>query len=268
MTGTTTTNERRLPRQGAETFRVLGVNVDAVQIPGVVALMQKWIAHGESGRYISATGMHGIMEAHHTPAFKNILNSSALVVPDGAPLVWLGRLKGHALKRRVYGPDLLLAFCERTREKGIRHFFYGGAPGVPEKLAQQLSERFPGLVVAGTCSPPFRELTGEEDREIVRTINDAAPDVVWVGISTPKQERWMFEHSGRLNAPVIVGVGAAFDFHSGSKRQAPRWMREHGLEWFYRLMQEPGRLGRRYIVYGTEFVFWVTLDLLGLRRSE
>ena len=252
--------------EGLSTFSVLGVNVSAVQIPDVVACMRRWIELREAGRFIAATGMHGVMEAHHDPAFRRILNASDLVVPDGTPLVWIARLKGHGIKRRVYGPDLLLAFCENCRGLPIRHFFYGGEAGVADQLAGELERRFPGTVVAGTYSPPFRPLTPNEDEAIVRNINDTSPDVIWVGISTPKQERWMFEHRGRLNAPVLVGVGAAFDFHSGRKRQAPRWMREHGLEWSYRLMQEPRRLWRRYILYGTEFVFWVTMDLLGLRR--
>ena len=249
------------------TFSVLGVNVSAVQIPDVVARMRQWIERRDAGRFIAATGMHGIMEAHHDSGFREILNSSDLVVPDGAPLVWLARLKGHGIRRRVYGPDLLLAFCENCRDLPVRHFFYGGEAGVAEKLAQQLADRFPGLTIAGTYSPPFRPLASREDEEIARTINEAAPDVVWVGIGTPKQERWMFEQRGRISAPVLVGVGAAFDFHSGRKKQAPRWMRENGLEWSYRLLQEPRRLWRRYILYGTEFVFWVTMDLLGFRRS-
>lgn len=249
------------------TFSVLGVNVSAVQIPDVVARMRQWIERRNPGHFIAATGMHGVMEAHHDPGFREILNASDLVVPDGAPLVWLARLKGHGIRRRVYGPDLLLAFCETCRNLPVRHFFYGGEAGVAENLAQQLADRFPGLKIAGTYSPPFRPLTPGEDEEIARAINDAAPDVVWVGIGTPKQERWMFEQRGRISAPVLVGVGAAFDFHSGRKKQAPRWMRENGLEWSYRLLQEPRRLWRRYILYGTEFVFWVTMDLLGFRRS-
>jgi N-acetylglucosaminyldiphosphoundecaprenol N-acetyl-beta-D-mannosaminyltransferase len=254
--------------QPGEKFSVLGVGVNPVQISDVIARMQDWIAqHGEC-RTIAVTGMHGIMEAHHDRAFKNILNSSTLVVPDGMPLVWLARLKGKQLKRRVYGPELMTTFCETSAGKGYRHFLYGGAPGVAEKLAKELANQFPGLVIAGTFSPPFRPVTAEEDEEIIRQISAAQPDVLWVGLSTPKQERWMDAHHKLLNIPVLVGVGAAFDIHSGLKKQAPAWMREHGLEWFYRLVQEPKRLWRRYVLYGSEFVFCVTLDLLGLRRFE
>jgi N-acetylglucosaminyldiphosphoundecaprenol N-acetyl-beta-D-mannosaminyltransferase len=259
-----------IPKQQSNgpSLTILGVHVNAVQISDVIAHMQDWIAKRAECRTIAVTGMHGIMEAHHDGAFKNILNSSSLVVPDGMPLVWLARLKGHGLKRRVYGPELMMDFCEISASKGYRHFLYGGAPGVAEKLAEELTNQFPGLVIAGTCSPPFRPVMDEEDEEIIRQISAAQPDVLWVGLSTPKQERWMDAHRARLNIPVLVGVGAAFDIHSGQKKQAPAWMREHGLEWFFRLVQEPKRLWRRYLVYGSEFIFWVTLDLLGLRRSE
>jgi N-acetylglucosaminyldiphosphoundecaprenol N-acetyl-beta-D-mannosaminyltransferase len=249
-------------------FHILGVRVNAVQIPDVIARMEEWIAQRAQCRCIAVTGMHGIMEARHDPAFKEILNSSSLTVPDGMPLVWLARWKGYPLRRRVYGPDLMLAFCERTSGRGVRHFFYGGAPGVAEKLAEELTNRFPDIVVAGTYAPPFRALTCDEEQEIVANIAHAAPDVLWVGLSTPKQERWMQEYRRLLNVPVLVGVGAAFDIHSQGKKQAPGWMREHGLEWFFRLLQEPRRLWRRYVVYGTEFIFWIILETLGLQRFK
>jgi N-acetylglucosaminyldiphosphoundecaprenol N-acetyl-beta-D-mannosaminyltransferase len=230
--------------------------------------MLDWIARRGECRTIAVTGMHGIMEAHHDHGFKNILNRSTLVVPDGMPLVWLARLKGNKLKRRVYGPELMTAFCKISAQKGCRHFLYGGAPGVAEKLAEELASQFPGLVIAGTYSPPFRPLTSTEDEEVIKQISAASPDVLWVGLSTPKQERWMDSHQNLLNIPVLVGVGAAFDIHSRLKKQAPAWMREHGLEWVFRLLQEPRRLWRRYVLYGSEFLLYVTLDLLGLRRFE
>jgi N-acetylglucosaminyldiphosphoundecaprenol N-acetyl-beta-D-mannosaminyltransferase len=243
-------------------YRALGVRVDAVQIPDVVVRMEEWIARRDGCHFIAVTGMHGVMEAQHDPGFKDVLNAADLVVPDGMPLVWLSRVHGHALRRRVYGPELMLAFCEQTSANAYRHFFYGGKPGVAEKLAKMLTQRFPGICVAGTYSPPFRPLTAEEDEEVVALINAAAADVVWVGLSTPKQERWMSEHRNCLRAPVLVGVGAAFDIHSGVVRQAPRWMRENGLEWLFRLLQEPRRLWWRYLGYGSEFVFSVLLDSL------
>lgn len=249
-------------------FSVLGVRVNAVQISDVITRIERWIAQRRKCHYIAVTGMHGIMEAQHHASFKEVLSCASLVVPDGMPLVWLARAKGYFLKRRVYGPELMAAVCDEGRSRGIRHFFYGGGPGVADKLAQEMSKRFPGLVIAGTCSPPFRDLTAEEDQKAVAQISQAAPDVVWVGLGTPKQERWMRDHRDLLTVPALVGVGAAFEIFSGGTRQAPAWMRERGLEWFFRLLQEPRRLWRRYLLYGTEFIFWITMDLLGLRRFE
>ncbi len=247
---------------------MLGVRVDAIQIPGAVERLEDWIGRRERCHYVAVTGMHGVMEALHDSSFHAILNSADMVVPDGMPLVWLARLAGHKLARRVYGPEFMMTFCETTEGRGYRHFFYGGKPGVAEKLASALTSRFPRIQVAGICVPPFRPLTPEEDGEVVSQIERAAPDVLWVGLSTPKQERWMNAHRYRLKVPVLVGVGAAFDIHAGEVRQAPRWMREHGLEWLFRLCSEPRRLWRRYIVYGSEFLFWVALEQLGLRKFE
>ncbi len=177
------------------------------------------------------------------------------------PLVWLSRLYGWRNTRRVYGPDLMLDLCERSLATGYRHFFYGGQEGVPDRLSDRLQRRFPGLIVAGTYSPPFRTPTEEEDEEIVRRINDAKPDIVWVGLSTPKQEHWMAQHVDRLAASVLIGVGAAFDFHAGVKRQAPRWMQQSGLEWLFRLGSEPRRLWRRYLVNNPMFVWLMFLQV-------
>jgi len=247
-------------------FQVLGVRVDAVQIADVVDQMKDWIRGKKGCHSIAATGMHGVVEARHDPEFKQILNATDLVVPDGTPLVWVGRRRGHDLPRRVYGPDLVLAFCEETQARSYRHFFYGGESGAADQLADSLKRRFPGMQVAGTYSPPFRPLRKEEDAEILSMISQAAPDVLWVGLGAPKQERWMHEHRDKLRVPVVVGVGAAFDMISGRRRQAPRWMREHGLEWLFRLFQEPRRLWRRYLIYGTEFVACIVLESLGLKK--
>lgn len=247
-------------------FPVLGVRVDALQIPDVITQMEEWIARREWCRYIAVTGMHGVTEAQHDAEFKTILNSAGLVVADGMPLVWIGRRHGFDMRRRVYGPELMATFCEQTSTKGYRHFFYGGAPGVAQDLASRFVSRFPGMVTAGTFSPPFRTLTQEEDREVIQVIEAARADIVWVGLSTPKQERWMFEHRDRFNVPVLVGVGAAFDLHTGRIPQAPAWMRDHGLEWLFRLSVEPRRLWRRYLVYGAEFAVLVLLELSSLKK--
>jgi N-acetylglucosaminyldiphosphoundecaprenol N-acetyl-beta-D-mannosaminyltransferase len=249
-------------------YRILGVRVDAVQIPGVIARMEHWIARRDACRFIAVADMHSIMEALHSRSVKSTLEAADMVVPDGFPLVWFARRKGFALHRRVYGPQLMAVFCEQSVAKGCRHFFYGGAPGVAENLATCFCARFPGLQVAGVHTPPFRPLTTGEDREEVAKINSARADVVWVGLGAPKQERWMHKHRNKLNAPVLVGVGAAFDFHTGRVPQAPAWMGDHGLEWFYRLMMEPRRLWRRYLIHGSEFAALVLLDLLGVRKFD
>lgn len=255
-----------MQRQSGRSFDVLGIRLQAAQTLDVVARMEKWIHGGSRCRTVAATSMHGLVEAQRDPCFKEILHSTDAVVPDGTPLVWLGRRAGYHLPRRVYGPDLMLAFCEKTQSQSYRHFFYGGEPGVAEQLANSLKRRFLSLQIAGTLSPPFRPSSKEEDEEIVAMISRAAADVLWVGLGTPKQERWMHEHKNRLNVPVMVGVGAAFDMLSGRRRQAPRWMREHGLEWLFRLCQEPRRLWRRYLIYGTEFVAWIILESLRLKK--
>jgi N-acetylglucosaminyldiphosphoundecaprenol N-acetyl-beta-D-mannosaminyltransferase len=247
-------------------FQVLGVRVDAVQIEDVIARMEGWILTRQKPHTIAVTGMHGVAEANRDPEIRRVLKASSLVVPDGMPLVWLGRWHGYDLQRRVYGPELMLEFCEQTQAKGYRHFFYGGAPGVAERLADTLAKRFPELIVAGTFCPPFRPLTPSEAEEVIGTIRAAAPDVLWVGMSTPKQEKWMQQFREPLGVPVMVGSGAAFDLNTGRVSQAPRWMREHGLEWLFRLLAEPRRLWRRYLLRGPEFVWNVALELLRIRK--
>lgn len=239
---------------------VLGVQVSAINMDQALDVMDHWITTG-ARQYVCVTGVHGVMESRRDDALRQIHNEAGLVTPDGMPLVWWSRAAGWRHVGRVYGPDLLLACCERSVTTGYRHFFYGGGEGVAELLARRLQKRFAGLVVAGTCTPPFRPLTPEEDEDIVRRINDAAPDIVWVGLSTPKQEVWMAEHLGRLNAPVLIGVGAAFDFHAGLKRQAPRWIQHSGLEWLFRLGTEPRRLWKRYLSNNPAFVWLAVQEL-------
>lgn len=254
-----------LPRS-SKSFKVMGVRVHAVQIPDVVEQMERWIARRDACHFIAVTGMHGVSESQRDLNFKRILNEADLVVPDGMPLVWLGKRHGHPLRRRVYGPELMQTFC---RETGLRyrHFLYGGMSGVPELLSSVLKDHF-GTNVVGEYSPPFRALTPQEDREIIDRIHTAKPDVLWVGLSTPKQERWMHEHRLKLRVPVLVGVGAAFDMNSGRAKQAPAWMQENGLEWSFRLFQEPRRLWRRYLINGSQFVFGVASELLSLRKYD
>jgi len=236
-------------------------------MPQALDTIAHWITAGEQ-QYVCVTTVHNVMESQRDPAFRAIHNAAGMVTPDGVPLVWTGRLQGYSNISRVYGPDLLLECCERFLLQQCRHFFYGAGEGVPERLAARLASRFPGLVVAGTFSPPFRPLSPQEDEEIVEMINATKPDIVWVGLGAPKQERWMSEHLGRVNASVLVGVGAAFDFHAGLKPQAPRWMQRSGLEWFFRLLTEPRRLARRYLVNNPLFLFNLLLQSTGIRRYE
>jgi N-acetylglucosaminyldiphosphoundecaprenol N-acetyl-beta-D-mannosaminyltransferase len=250
-----------------ERTNVLGVGISAINLPLALETLDAWIKR-KHRTYVCITGVHGVMESQADPELRKIHNQAGLVTPDGMPMVWMSRLAGHQHVDRVYGPDLMLAVCEASAHKGYRHYFYGGNEGVPELLRDKLREKFPGLRVVGTYSPPFRPLTPEEDAAIVAQINAAQPDIIWVGLSTPKQERWMAAHLGQVQASVMIGVGAAFDFHAGLKQQAPRWMQRSGMEWFFRMVSEPRRLARRYLQNNPRFVMAVLMQLLGLRRYK
>ncbi|HEY6057860.1 MAG TPA: WecB/TagA/CpsF family glycosyltransferase [Candidatus Limnocylindrales bacterium] len=232
---------------------VLGVRISAIDMAMALDEIERWISAREP-HYVCVTGVHGVMESQRDPELRAIHNASGLTTPDGMPMVWAGRRAGARWMSRVYGPDLMLALCERAAARGWSSYFYGGKDGVPERLAARLRERFPGFRVVGTESPPFRALSAEEDDAVVARINAAAPDLVWIGLSTPKQERWMAAHVGRIKAPALLGVGAAFDIHAGTLRQAPPLLQRHGLEWLYRLYREPRRLWRRYLSNNPRFV--------------
>jgi N-acetylglucosaminyldiphosphoundecaprenol N-acetyl-beta-D-mannosaminyltransferase len=246
---------------------VLGVRVHAVQISDTIEQMERWIGARAACHFVAFTGMHGITEAQRDLSFKQVLNAADLVAADGMPLVWLGRRQGCGMRRRVYGPELMETFCRQTGPR-YRHYFYGGAAGVADRVADTLHGRY-GVVVAGTYCPPFRPLTEEEKVEVEHRIQAAEPDIVWVGLSTPKQELWMYDYRPRLTAvPVLAGVGAAFDFIARNVRQAPGWMRENGLEWCFRLTHEPRRLWHRYLVLGSKFAWNVGLEVAGLKRFD
>ena len=246
---------------------VLGVGVSAVNMPMAVAEIGRWIAEKEK-HYVCVTGVHGVMESQRDPDLLRIHNESGLTTPDGMPVVWCSRWAGADHVDRVYGPDLMLEVCEEAAKHGWTSFFYGGRDGIPERLAEKLTGRFPGLQVVGTYSPPFRPLTTREQHEVVRMINDANPDLLWVGLSTPKQERWVADHVDRLDSPVLLAVGAAFDIHAGTLQQAPYWMQRRGLEWLYRLYREPRRLWRRYAVIVPRFLFAIARRRPRLRPSS
>lgn len=244
-----------------ERFDVLGVPVSALTMADALETIDGWIAR-RTPQYVCVTGVHGVMESQHDEELRRIHARAGMVTPDGMPLVWLARAGGRRWVERVYGPDLMLACCEASVDRGYRHFFYGGGAGVALRLAERMRGRIRGLDVVGVYSPPFRPLTEAEDDALVRQINHTRPDIVWVGLSTPKQERWMASHVGRISAPVLIGVGAAFDFHAGLKRQAPRWMQRSGLEWSFRLASEPRRLGARYLSNNPRFIWKVAAQML------
>lgn len=242
---------------------LLGVGISAIDMNQAVGLLQSCVENGERG-YVCVTGVHGVMEAQKDPDLRRILNRSLLTTPDGMPTVWIGRAQGFANMKRVFGPDLMLRICEISGKKGYRHFFYGGGPGVAEKLQQVLMDRFPGLKVVGTYTPPFRNLNEQEEGELRRIVATAKPDFLWVGLSTPKQERFMARYISLLEAKLMIGVGAAFDFHIGLIQDAPDWVKKAGLQWLHRLCQEPARLWKRYLINNPLFIWKITLQLLGL----
>ncbi len=235
---------------------VLGVGVSAINMEMAVAEIGSWIEDGRR-EYVCVTGVHGVMESQEDPALKRIHNESGLTTPDGMPMVWAGHKAGAAHMSRVYGPDLMLEISKVGVEKGWKHFYYGGAEEIPAMLAEKMSERLPGIDIVGTYSPPFRPLTEDESESIVEMINESGADLVWVGLSTPKQERWMAAHRDHLEAPALLGVGAAFDMHAGQLSQAPAWMQQRGLEWLYRFIKEPKRLWRRYFKNNPRFVMQI-----------
>ena len=244
---------------------VLGVGISVLNLPSALTVIAEAIGMRRKG-YICVTGVHGVMEAQSDPAFKAILNNAMLCTPDGIPMVWAGRLNGFSEMDRVYGPDLLLLVCEWGKKSGCRHFFYGGADGVAELLAEKLRAKFPGLNVAGTFTPPFRPLTAAEETKFQELVRNLQPDIIWVGLSTPKQEKFMAEYLCKLDTTLMVGIGAAFDFHSGRVKQAPRWMQRSGLEWFFRLCQEPRRLAKRYFRNNPLFLMKFSSQLLRLTK--
>ncbi len=246
-------------------FNVLGTGVSALSLEQATDFVVAARGQKHLG-YISHATAYGVNAARSDSGFRSALNGSVRTHPDGMPLVWLGRWHGHSATTRVYGPDLMAAVCDGGRSMGLRHFFFGGVPGVAGLLKTKLTERYPGLEVVGTYSPPFRELTPGEFARLQSQITATQPDIVWVGLSSPKQEFFMAQHAGQLDAGLLIGVGAAFDFHSGRVNQAPRWMQHNGLEWFFRLCTEPRRLWKRYAVGVPLFILRAAAQLTGLKK--
>ena len=248
-------------------INILGVGVSVLTMESALQKIESLLDRGEQG-YICVTGAQGIIEAQDDEAYRSILNAAFLSTPDGMPTVWLGRYHGFKEMGRVYGPALMLALCGKSVAKGYRHFLYGGRPGVVEKLRKELVRKFPGLNIVGTYTPPFRPLNVGEENELIAQMQEAKPDIFWCGLGAPKQERFMAAYKDRLPVKLMIGVGAAFDFLSGTTREAPQWVLRSGLTSIYRICQEPRRLGPRYLVNNPRFMWLTFLQLTGLRRFE
>jgi N-acetylglucosaminyldiphosphoundecaprenol N-acetyl-beta-D-mannosaminyltransferase len=252
------------PPDPSARFEVAGVKVDAVTLRSTVDLIDAWIREGRR-EYIVVAGAHGVVEMQDDPDLRAINARAALTTPDGMPLVWLGRAHGFSAIERVYGPDIMELEFSLSAERGHSHFFYGGKPGVADELARLVRHRFPGIAINGTYSPPFRPLSELEEEQIALQINTSNADIVWCGLGCPKQEKWMAKFRPQLTAAVLLGVGAAFDFHAGQIPQAPRFIQRAGLEWAYRALSEPKRLVPRYARVAPRFVYYAARD--ALRRS-
>lgn len=244
---------------------ILGVGVSATSMAQALQESHDLLMSNKRG-YICVTGVHGIIEAQDDSAFREILNSSFITTPDGMPTVWIGRICGFREMTRVYGPDFMLELCESSVAKKYRHFLYGGKPGVAESLKLRLETLYPGIQIVGTYCPPFRPLTDAEEENLHQLLEELKPDILWCGLSTPKQERFMYEHRDSLPVKLMVGVGAAFDINSGNLKDAPPWMKNIGMQWLHRLFQEPRRLAKRYLLNNPRFLGLVTLQGLKLKR--
>lgn len=246
--------------------RIVGVPLAVTNYAKVMDWMDEMVARRERHN-VSAAAVHLVMVAREDEETRRAIEG-AMVVPDGQPLVWAMRALGHAEASRVYGPELMARYCERSAETGVRMYLYGGRnQGALVQLALELRRRYPGLRIVGGYSPPFRPLSTEEEDWVAEEIDRSEADVVWVGIGQPKQEKWMAQMRDKVGAPLLVGVGAAFDFHAGLVPQAPSWMQAVGLEWLFRLVQEPRRLWRRYARYNPRFVAGFAVQWLRQRRT-
>ena len=246
---------------------VLGVQVSVSSLSSACEQILKWTRGGRSN-LVTVTGAHGLVECQRDETLRRIHNDADMVTADGMPVVWMSRLLGHRQAERVYGPDLMAGVLRGSEGTGVRHFLYGGLPEALDELRVAIARDYPGVIVAGSHSPPIRDIGAVESSEVIDQINAAEPDIVWVGLSTPKQEYWMANHIESLRPCTLIGVGAAFDFIAGRKRQAPAVLRRNGLEWLYRLLTEPRRLAGRYLQIVPWFLCLSALQLSGLKTWD
>jgi len=233
--------------------RVLEVSIDVISWSEVLQTIHGWASRHES-RYVCICNVHSVVTATQDTEFERVINEADLATPDGAPIAWMLRRLGYLHQQRINGPDLMLKYCEQAASRGESVFLYGATAATLQRLQPALRERFPALKIAGAISPPFRPLTPTEDAEVIATINASKAGTVWVSLGCPKQEEWMAVHRQRIHA-VMIGVGAAFDYHAGTTKRAPSWMQNHGLEWLHRMASEPARLSRRYLQTNSIFLF-------------
>jgi len=248
---------------------ILGLKVNIEDYRSAVSEVEKQIQKKDPAVYVTLMSANNLVNAQRDSYFKKVSNSAFLALPDGMPLVWISRLKGaKAIKKRTCGRTFMHTFFENTFKKGYRHFFYGGKEGVAEQLKAVFENKFPGVKITETYCPPFGKLSEEEDKKACRAINSSGADIVWVGLSTPKQEIWMYEHRDKLNASILIGVGAAFDFHAGNLKEAPEFMQNAGLEWLFRLLVEPRRLWKRYLIGNSMLIYWLIKELFSRKNQE
>ena len=231
---------------------VLGVPVSALTMEDLLAIVDGWIERRER-HYICTLDVHALIESQSAPDVQAVYQSASIVAPDGMPLVWLLRRAGFRFADRLCGPDLMPALFERSQRGGWRHFLYGSSEATLALMKVNLAARFPDANIVGCESPPYRELTPREMSDTARRLNDLSPDIVWVGLGAPKQDRWIADYRSKLNAPVLIGVGAAFDMIAGTIKRAPRFVQQSGFEWAFRVAQEPGRLWKRYLISNSRF---------------
>ena len=262
------------PAKGAEpkepferlTASVQGLSIDVIGWDAALERIAHWADQRQS-RVVAICNAHSVITARQDPEFREAVENAAMATADGAPVAWTIRNLGYPEQKRINGPDLMLRYCELAAQNGQKIFLYGNEEKTVSRLTKTLLKAFPGLQIAGSITPPFRTLSDAEDEQIVNEINDSGAQVVFVSLGCPKQEKWMADHAGRVQA-VMIGVGAAFDYHAGTIKRAPVWMQQRGLEWFYRLVSEPRRLWRRYFLTNTAFVIGAARQFVGTRHAK